>query len=181
MICLNSLNTIAVIVSALSSCCIVYLTYWQKRIQKENYKLSLFKEHFYAIDPIVKAYCYFQGGLDTFIKGIIFDDKDSQCPLKGYHIYQTLIENDNSFTAFFPKEQQMYMRFKQDFHSLLSSARIMCNYLPKMQTGNENQTLHSLIYTLSEKDQSITQDSLSAAFPLAKEYIGEFCCNQSEF
>lgn len=183
--CLNFFNTLAVIVSAISSVFIACLTCRQKKIQKENYTLSLFKEQYAVVNPIIEAYNYFKGGVDSYVRGVLLEEINNQYLNKGYAISRLIEDNESSFIALFSKDQDTYKHFVTDYYKVFSSARVMSNYLPTTQSGNDVQTLHSFYYNHKVNNgnefATITQEELANAFPHAKDYIDDFYNKQSVF
>lgn len=177
---MTCIQTIAIVVSAIFSGCIVCLTKRQKIIQEDNYRLSLFKEHFKAVEPILRAYSYFDGGLDRFIREFILESKDLIIPKKGYQIKSDLELSADSFLALYHEKKNDYHKFIKDYNDLLDSARVMCQNLPKQQTGCEQMDLHLFLSELNP-NVHIDKDILIKCFPDAKDYINVFCKKQSLF
>lgn len=177
---MSCIQTITAVASAIFSGCIVFLTCRQKKIQEQNYQLSLFKEHFKAVEPVFSAYSYFDGGLNSFVRQFVFESKDSPIPEKGYQIKADLEASTDSFLALFQGKKEDYLKFIDDYNNLLEKARVMCQNLPKQQMGPENNELHSFLYELGT-DESINEYNLAKGFPRAKKFISEFCESQSIF
>lgn len=150
------------------------------RTQKDNYKLSLYKERFRTVKPILSAYSYFEGGLNKFIREFIFENNDSDKPEKGYGIKNDLQNSTDSFLALFFEEREVFEQFARDYDDLLGKARVMCQNIPKKQSGNDSNTL---IYFYSERSEQapISKEELIRAFPNAEAYINDFCNKQAEF
>lgn len=181
----NAIASIVALVSAISSVFIACYTCRQKKIQEENYTLSLFKEQYAVVNPIIVAYNYFKGGVDSYVRGVLLEEINNQYLNKGYAISRLIEDNESSFIALFSKDQYTYKNFVTDYYKVLSSARVMSNYLPTTQSGNDVQTLHSFYYDHKVNNgnefATITQEELANAFPHAKDYIDDFYNKQSVF